>query len=484
MKNPELTPGGVRATHPRPLALRRGFFGNLRKEKVEKSALIVPPPWWANPSILLAGFIIPVFTLVFAIPQLFGTKALQLRSAVYFTGPYFVLGLAFLFAVLAGCVIGQVLTPAAARRGSNHEEFVSLYFLEAVAWLTIGAYIIWFRDLIVSPKALVSVLLGDGGNIRQTSQTIGGVTTLTQCGLAYVTLYLDRVWGLQKPIPQKRFFVYFIAILGLGLFRTYAWAERLAMIELLVPIGLLFFCYRGQTSHPIIRLIRVAGPILGVAALIFFFGVMEFFRSWSAHYSDVEDSFWGFVMKRFLAYYYTALNNGSGLLLTAKWPTFEMGYVLSWLYRFPGLIGPIFRIAFDLRGSGLNFLGRYADPEFTNMSGIYTVYYDLGVPGGLAYACVWGCLAGAAYASIRARRGMLRLLYPLLFLSILETMRILYLAEPRAFPAVLTVVVGHTLFRARVAAPGKQHQMRRARRHETVDGHRWFRPRFGRFFGR
>ena len=239
------------------------------------------------------------------------------------------------------------------------------------ALLTIAAYLLWFRAIFTSPKALLSVIRGDGefGNIRVNSRTIGGVTTLTQCGIAYIILYLDRVCGHNRPLPHWRFAGYMGAIIALSLFRAYAWAERLALIELMVPIGLLFFCYRASNSYAIVRILRVAGPIIGVFALIGFFGMMEFFRSWSAYYADVEESFWGFVMKRFLAYYYTALNNGAGLLLTTNWPTYDMLHVLSWIYRFPAMIGPIFRYAFEVHGQDGDFLERYADPEFNNMSG-------------------------------------------------------------------------------------------------------------------
>ena len=472
-----------------PLVMRRRHLGgNLRRQVEVKAVLNVSPPWWANPAILMGLFIIPVYTLVYVIPVLFGTDSLQLRSAIYFESRYFGLGMAFLASGLVGCILGQLIQPAPPPPGKNKEEYVSALYLEALALLTISAYLIWFRDIFLSPKALLSIIKGGGelANIRRTSQTIGGITTLTQCGIAFIILYLDRVWGQNQPLLPWRFKVYIAMVIGLSLFRAYAWAERLALIELMVPIGLLFFCYRGRSASPIIHLLRIAGPVIGVVALIGFFGVMEFFRSWSAHYVDVEDSFWGFVMKRFLAYYYTALNNGAGLLLTTgnDWPTYTMEHVLSWLYRFPALIGPIFHYAFDVQSRDGSFLTRYADPEFNNMSGIFVIFYDMGVPGTLVYALFWGGLAGASYASVRARRGMLRVLYPLFFLSILEVMRVTYLSDARAFPALLAVIVGYSLFRARIVVPTQLHQIRRARRHSTVEGGRWYRPRFGRFFGR
>ena len=472
----------ARSVEARQLTAHRLLGGNRQPVSKPGSIPNSPPPWWANPTILVGGFIIPVFTLVYVIPTLFGTGALQLRSAIYFEARYFGLGIAFLFCLLVGCLVGQVIRPGLPKPGHTREEYVSLIYLEIMALATIGAYVIWFREVVISPSALIAVFRGES-NLRYTSHTIGGITTFTQCGLTYVILYLDRVWGLKLPIPQRRFFWYLVAILGLNVFRAYAWAERLSLIEVMLPIGLLFFCYRQQGTNPIMRAARAAGPVIAIVLLIGFFGVMEYFRSWSQHYSDVEASFWGFVMRRFLAYYYTALNNGAGLLLTMDWPTYEMDHVLQWLYRFPALIGPIFRNAFEVKTLDWQFLGKFADPEFSNMSGIYTIFYDMGVPGALMYAGMWGFVAGVSYASMRARRGMLRFLYPVLVLSIMEVMRLIYLSEPRAFPTLVTLIGGYALFRARVDVPAQLHQVRRARRHSTITG-RWYRPNIGRLFGR
>ena len=472
----------ARSLRARQVTAHRRQGGNPLPSDIGSDGIAnVPPPWWANPATMTLGFIIPVFTLVYVIPTLFGTSALQLRSAIYFDGRYYGLGMAFLFCLVIGCLVGQMIRPGLPRAGHKQEEYISTMYLEVMALITIGAYLIWFRGIFTSPAALLSVIRADGefGNVRYTSRTISGITTFVQCGLTYIILYLDRVWGLRRPIPQRRFFWYFMIILGLTVFRAHAWAERLALIEIMVPIGLLYFCYRDRGTNPVMRVVRVAGPVLGIGFLISFFGLMEYFRSWSAHYSDVESSFWGFVMRRFLAYYYTALNNGSGLLLIMDWPTYEMEHVMSWLYRFPALIGPIFRYAFEVQTLDYIFLGKFADPEFNNMSGIFTIYYDVGVPGALVYAAAWGGIAGVAYASMRARRGFLRLLYPLLFLSILEAMRVIYLADPRAFPALITLIVGYTMFRVRVDVPAQIHQIRRARHHSPIKG-RWFRPKFGR----
>jgi oligosaccharide repeat unit polymerase len=389
-----------------------------------------------------------VYALVFLIPELFGRSAIVLRTRVYFTWPYFGLGCLFFVSMLLGAFIGRgiIPNPVASKR---REEFVANWYMDVLAIATIGAYLIWFRGIFTSPSQFLSLFTGQGvyGNVRDVHKTIGGVTTLTQCGIAYVVLYLDHIWCVRAPFSHKRFHYYFLAIIALALFRVYVWAERLALIELVVPMGLMLFCYRAGDGHVFFRTIRCFGPVIGVVVLALYFAITEFYRSWNAHYQFLDEGFASFAQRRFLTYYYSALNNGAGLLEMLEWPTYEFDHILQWVYRFPALIGPIFRYAFDVETLDYRFLARYADPEFNNMSGVFTVFYDVGVAGASIYALVIGCLAGASYRGVVERRGFLRLFFPLMFMAIIESMRLVYLSEPRAFPAILAIAAGWFLFR-------------------------------------
>jgi hypothetical protein len=442
------------------------------------------PPWWANPAWLVAGFVLPVFFLVFLIPTLFGTRSLDLKSAVYFAWTHFGLGVLFFTSLVIGAVFGNYVRPDPAARpnvGGGRMPWVSEPYLEAVGLATIVAYCIWFRGFLVNPAELVALFTGSGGNVRAEHKTIGGITTLAQAGVAYVILYFDRLWGVRQPFSSVRPHVYLAVIVVWTLFRVYAWSERLALIELVVPIGLYFFVYRngglpravvssGSEAQRAIdrrpvttRLfwwgaasVRRFGPVLGLGAAVAYFAFTEYFRSWSAAYQYTSDrTFWDFATTRFVSYYYTALNNGAGLLSKMDWPTYDMGHVMAWLYRFPALIGPIFRFTFDYRPQDGAFLVEHADVEFNNMSGVFTFFYDLGIGGAVLYGLVWGMIAGYGFSCARARRGFPRLIYPLLFIALLEAMRIPYLGDPRVFPVVLVLVVGYLLFRPVARDPGR-----------------------------
>jgi hypothetical protein len=429
-----------------------------------------------SPVAMVGAFMIPVYFFVFLVPELLGTESLQLKARVFFDWKYFGMGLLFLTTVLVGALFGTYLQPEPDDARATREPWVSNWVMDAIALATIGAYLIWFRGVLSNPAEFVGALFGQAayGVSRQDNQTIGGVTTLTQCGIAYTVLYLDRMWALRKPFTSVRYHWYFAIILLWGALRVKLWSERLALIELVVPIAVMFFCYRADSRLWFMRLLRRFGPLLGVVGLVVLFAVGEYFRSWRGYYQFVEDDFWAFIRRRLITYYYTALNNGSGLLENYDWPTYEFQFTLQWLYRFPALIGPIFRYAFDVSQEYRRFVVDYADPEFNNMSGLFTHLYDMGLGLGLVYAIAWGGLCGYAFSCVKARRGFPRLLYPILFLSLLEVLRVPYLGDVRAFPALAALVFGYLLFRER-RVERRGHGSRFQRRSvATIRGPGWF----------
>ena len=97
--------------------------------------------WWINPWQLFLLFIIPVYTLVFLTPALFGEQAVVLRSRIFFTGEYYLLGLGFLllFAIWAGLI--AKLDVGYPRSGPSTFHVKRVY-LDILAILTLTAYCI------------------------------------------------------------------------------------------------------------------------------------------------------------------------------------------------------------------------------------------------------------------------------------------------------------------------------------------------------
>jgi hypothetical protein len=127
-----------------------------------------------------------------------------------------------------------------------------------------------------------------------------------------------------------------------------------------------------------------------------------------------------------------------------------MNYVLGWLHRFPLMVGASVSYVLDTKSYEYEaFLTRYADPEFNNPSGIFTVFLDVGIAGGLAVAAVIGILSGALYNSMRQGGSLGSILYPLFCIQFIELFRYLYLGNQRALPAVVAILIGWAFFRER-----------------------------------
>jgi len=126
--------------------------------------------------------------------------------------------------------------------------------------------------------------------------------------------------------------------------------------------------------------------------------------------------------------------------------------VLEWLYKFP-FLGNIVRYVVDLRPGG-NFLERYADPEYNNPSGIFSVIADLGLVGGAVFAAIFGWIVGYFWRSLVQGRAV-GIFYPICFLSLLEIFRIFYVTGGRAFPTVLALSVGYLWFQEKQVRSGQ-----------------------------
>jgi oligosaccharide repeat unit polymerase len=410
--------------------------------------------WWLNPFTLCLFFLVPLFTLIFLVPSIFGARAVNLTFLTYFTWKYYLIGVVWLLALANGALIGA-LTYVVNKTEMPSPVTFNRFYLDVLAVLTIFAYLIWYRSLFIDPSALVALATGNPSasyTIRATNRTIAGITTLTQLGGAYVVFHLYQTWGAQRPFVGKRYAFYLYTIVGLALFRVYAWSERLALIEVVVPIAVLYVAYRAPRT-PLSRAVVHSLPFLGIVALLIFFGITEYVRSWASHYQYQSTGFWEFVSKRLVSYYYTALNNGAGMLTVYEWPTWRMEAILDWLYKFPFLIGAVVRFVADVRPE-TSFLERYANPEYNNLSGIFMVILDVGLVGGFIFAAALGWLLGYLWRALLWRQPA-GVFYPICFLTLLEMFRILYLTGGRAFPTLLALLIGYLLFKENAPRAGR-----------------------------
>jgi hypothetical protein len=185
--------------------------------------------------------------------------------------------------------------------------------------------------------------------------------------------------------------------------------------------------------------------------LVLYFGLAESVRSWQSSSYHGKTGFWEFAIGRLASYYYSSLNNGAGLLASNAWPEFKFRYIFAMLYTAPLGVGNFVTSLTHLTSDPFgHYLKQFGDVEFNNPSGIYTVVFDVGIPGAVVYFATVGILAGILHRKFIAGSLLGGLLYPVFFISLLEIYRYPYLGSGRGFTwligiALILLVSGRTL---------------------------------------
>jgi hypothetical protein len=274
-------------------------------------------------------------------------------------------------------------------------------------------------------------------------------------GVPFVVCFLHcRLSGGQKFSPLLTGLSY--AVLLLTIARVFLWKERLALIEVGVPAALVVLV-QGTPHSKVSRFLRRAiarwGPYLAVPVLIGVFTFTEYFRSWKTYSHTQSLTLFEFMTSRIATYYFTALNNGAGLLAThsGEWPTFNFFFSANWLYHLPGGIGDaLYTALIGYKDSpDSSFLATYADPEFNNMSGIFPIVCDLGTVGAGLYFGAFGLIAGMLHRSMLQGSRVGGMLYPPVFVGCLEVLRTPYLNSSRVVLVALGTLLLLVHMRAR-----------------------------------
>jgi hypothetical protein len=299
------------------------------------------------------------------------------------------------------------------------------------------AYVLWFGPAIVNPQLLSEIAAGERSNVRGVITTMPGVTTMTQFGIAYVIAMGALQASRARPLALWET-LGLLLVAGLSVVRAQVWSERLAVIELVVAYGvarLAFTQVRTTRRWKLANLLPLAAPPL----LYLVFTGTEYFRSWD-YFRTEYSSIWAFSFERLLAYYATASNNGIGFLVeNTDWPVYSGRFVAEWLYMFPEL-GESLRTALgDPLQQYVQFLDRFARPEFNNPSGLFPIVFDLGYAGSMMYFVAIGALIGTLWHGWRRQSAGSVLFYPLAVLFLVELLRLNYFASARCFPAALAL---------------------------------------------
>lgn len=403
-------------------------------------------PWWSAPAGLVGGFLLPLM-FVIALAGEMSHPALTIRGVPMLNLHWLSLGALMLVALAMAGWIGAQVQPDRANRAPP----------DTAAWdragivlglLATGAFLVWFRDLILDPGTLLAILTGAFKPDRDEIELTPGLTSLANMAPVCFSIHAYRLLGrrggeagLGRPVAGLLHALCATLAL-LTLFRVYVWSERLAMIEMAAPYALALGGWMMRRDGAAWRTARAAGPFAAIPLVIVFFGVAEYGRSWASDTYQGKFGFWEFTLGRFASYYYTSLNNGAGLLATSNWPTWEFEFTLEWLHRAPFGLGRPFSEAVGYQGPRLGwYLIAYQDEEFNSPSGLFGVLSDLGVVGGVAYMTALGLAAGLCFRAYRGARLFGVLGYPMLFICFMEIYRYPYLGTPRAFTWTLGIGV-------------------------------------------
>lgn len=318
------------------------------------------------------------------------------------------------------------------------------------------------------PAALLEAVQSQSnysGTLKSEFAPVTGITTLTQVGIAFVViaallLPYDRSRRLRRQM---------LIVVLLGLLRSYLLTERLALLELLVPLIAVRAVQLRQASRRVWLL--PAAPAMAVPLLLVVFGAFEYSRSWVFFRTRTQQGFPSFVVNRLAGYYATAYNNGA-LQLQYGDRRGRLPYdSLAALWTAPGAsqLHLYNRLSGTSGGTLLaTVLNQHGNPEFNNPGGLAVPLIDFGTTGGLLFFLVAGLAIGLAYRGFRSGQPLGLLLYPVAFTGLLELPRYVYWTQGRVTPAVVALVViglrvravGRPARRPRAAppaAPGPQY---------------------------
>ena len=316
---------------------------------------------------------------------------------------------------------------------------------ETIAFrLTVLGYLL-LGALGVSRGASPSLLLNSftsqdnyTGQLKILFAPVAGVTSLTQIGIAYVVIAGIVLCHGRSPLVVRRL----VIVLVLGLLRSYLLTERLALLELVVPllaIGATRLRQRPRRSG-----FLPFAPILALPVLLVIFGAFEYSRSWVFYRTRTTLSFPQFVVNRLAGYYATSYNNGA-LQLAQPHDANRLPYnSIEAFWTAPGISQlDLYHRLTGENGADLltRTLAQYGNPEFNNPGGLAVPTIDFGRVGGAVFFLVAGLLVGLAYRSWVSGQPVGLLAYPVLFTGLLELPRYLYWTQGRVFPAMVFLLI-------------------------------------------
>jgi hypothetical protein len=406
--------------------------------------------WWVSPGWVTLLLMLPISLAVAAMPRRLYLEFDHARQ--FFAGEQLLVAITALLAYAAGCgVIGYIARGARWRNRAQAEAPPTLIrhthyrrAMLAIGLIAFAGNVAVILPVLANPGLVLSFLTGQLGAfyaLKDMTLQVPGLTSVSNVAALFVALYALK--GRIADRPLDRFDHTFAALVFVAVvMRAVFNSERLALIELILPIGIVWFGTVGTRWRAWLSL----APFLGIFGVIALFAVTEYFRSWT-FYRMYYDDYGDFVLTRVWGYYLTALNNGAGL--AELYPaTFDGTYTMGWFYRFP--LFPWVEVA---EPTFWDFAFHYATAEFNNTSGLFAPILDYGPVFGIV---VWFCLglvSGLIYDGYRRGKFHYLILHPTWMIGAYEILRLFYWGSSKYFPTLLlTLAIVAFMARQRAVA--------------------------------
>ncbi|MEO8668812.1 MAG: hypothetical protein ABI399_09865, partial [Bauldia sp.] len=325
-------------------------------------------------------FILPVFVACATMEESFywqfGIRQRYLDGWTVFLGT----------ACLLAFALGSLLTEHGGKRAAPPETEVGHLDPQTLGRCVLLLYGLTFVGyvLLLSPILQHLDLLADhwrGSDRAQyllrnylVEQKSVGASLVSLQAFAVVLTFAWTILTPEKAIPRALLFL--AGALGaICIFRAWVWSERLAIIEIVLPVLVI---HVGRVMRHKGILVK-SGPLLGIIALAFLFGIGEYFRSWQI-YQHQGYSLGQFMAARLFGYYATALNNGAAAVVLQP-TSYRPVATALFLDNLPVFKSDPYALSYDQ--SWRIFLSRYANPEFNNGSGIFAPILDYGAALGV-----------------------------------------------------------------------------------------------------
>jgi oligosaccharide repeat unit polymerase len=405
--------------------------------------------WWLYPGVgaLLLG--VPLTIIAYLTPE--STYFTLYRTPKIVDSEFVVIGL-FIYLCFT---IGSFFAIGTATE--SQEEDTLLYcrwFVRPLFLITLFGYLAWFANgiltsgvgpiLIGMHEVLFGQEFGSSDELKyELFPTVPGVTTLAQVGILYVTA--EALLWVWKGSNRRSALIRFAVIALLALFRSIVLSERLALVELVIPVVVVFATTSQLRAHHK-NLMQVA-PVLLAFVVFVLFALGEYFRSWNFYRPLYHGPYLQFVAERFMGYYTTAINNAAVYYHFV--PLQPLVFSLNPLFEFPvfgSLVIATYAVEFNYTSAAdhLALLEKYANPEFNNVPMIGALVNEFSIFLAPVGAFVLGVLSVSLYRGFLRGRLIGLLLYPSWYVGILEMPRIYYWPGVRYFPTLMLLAI--TLF--------------------------------------